>query len=94
MGTNSAAVGLGVFLAESNARDDSAFVISFGEMLFEEANILDLSKGEGDIVRWEMFMYVLSFDSAGRVDGGEKAWKTDSMAGLVAPSGVRTNGPC
>lgn len=42
------------FLAESNARDDSAFVISFGEMLFEEANILDLSKGEGDIVRWEI----------------------------------------
>lgn len=73
IGTNSAAVGLGVFLAESNANDEMAFVISFGEMLCDDENILDLSKEEGEIVRADTFMYVFSFDSAGRFDGGEKA---------------------
>lgn len=51
IGTNSAAVGLGVFLAESSARDECVLVISFGKMLFEDANVFVLSKGEGDIVR-------------------------------------------
>lgn len=73
MGTNSAALGFGVFLAESNANEERALVISFGEMLFDDENILDLSNEDGEIVRADTFMYVLSLDSAGRLDGGEKA---------------------
>lgn len=90
IGTNSAAPGFGVFLAESKASDERALVISLGEMLFEDENIFDLSNVDGEIVRADAVMYVLSLDSAGRVDVGEKAWKTGSTAGLVVPSGVRT----